>query len=373
MSEMKEPDCVVDEIHAELVAKEKEALEVIKEDICKWFSKTVTGLESISPSSFLKDLETGVALCRLVDVVQEGAAAAMEMGRKLDFSVPMASLSCTAKAQPGSFFARDNTANFIKWCRELGVEEAVIFESEGLVLHKDEKRVILCLLDVARFAEKVGVSPPELVRMEREIELLEAGEEEGSPVEWEGSECEGEEEKEGGKGEMKDITVKVTASEPPLSPSIVQLEKVVEGEVTPVRSKALASPKQSNFESVKSITPEKKQHERTKQLSSSTNVPYTPSRIPIPVGGSNRSHHSNAPLKNIVTSTRRIRKRQREEVEEDERSGEAKKVKRSPPDTVSSRLMEESHGIEVDKRRPSYGKTVEDKHHESVDEKVIEK
>ena len=369
MSEMEEPDCVVDEIHAELVAKEKEALEVIKEDICKWLSKTVTGLESISPSSFLKDLETGVALCRLVDVIQERAAAAVETGRKLDFSVPMASLSCTAKAQPGSFFARDNTANFIKWCRELGVEEAVIFESEGLVLHKDEKRVILCLLDVARFAEKVGISPPELVRMEREIELLEAGEEEGSPVEWEGSECEGEEEKEG-EGERKDNTVKVTASEAPLSPSIVQLEKVVEGEVTPVRSKALASPKQSNFESVKSITPENKLHERTKQLSSSTNVPYTLSRIPIPVGGSNRSHHSNVSLKNIMTSTRKIRKRQRQEEEEDERSGEAKKVKRSPPDTVSSRLTEESHGIEVDKGRPSYGKAVEDKHHESVDEKV---
>ena len=161
-------------IQAELAAREKEALEAIKGDICDWLSRTLN--ITITVDSFLDILDTGVAVCKLATLIQQAAKDIEMKGRPLKCKVPLSPLSCNTKAKKGTFFARDNTSNFINWCRKLGVEETVIFESNGLVLHQDEKRVILCLLDVARFADRVGISPPELVRMEKEIEELEARE-----------------------------------------------------------------------------------------------------------------------------------------------------------------------------------------------------
>ena len=131
MSEFEEVDAesIVDQIHAELVVKEKEALEVIKGDICRWLATILEELKDISPSTFMEALDTGVALCKLVSLIQKSAAAAIDSEKKLNFTVPMVALSCSLKAETGSFFARDNTANFISWCRELGVDEAVVFES----------------------------------------------------------------------------------------------------------------------------------------------------------------------------------------------------------------------------------------------------
>ena len=161
------------EVLAELAAKEWEALEVIKGDLCGWL-RSVMQLD-ITPTSFLETLGNGVEVCRLAGRIQQAATQGREV---FSFKVPMEPLNYSTRASSGSssssFYARDNVSNFISWCRGLGVEEAVIFESEGLVLHKDEKRVILCLLDVARFAEKVGIPPPQLVRMEREIDSMEA-------------------------------------------------------------------------------------------------------------------------------------------------------------------------------------------------------
>jgi len=50
-----------------------------------------------------------------------------------------------------SFFARDNVAQFINWCRsELGISDTIMFETEDLVLRKNEKNFILTLLEVIR-------------------------------------------------------------------------------------------------------------------------------------------------------------------------------------------------------------------------------
>ena len=59
-----------------------------------------------------------------------------------------------------SRFARDNVYNFIKFCRLLEVMEVVMFETEDLVSQKNEKHVVLTMLEVARRGAKIGMLFP---------------------------------------------------------------------------------------------------------------------------------------------------------------------------------------------------------------------
>ncbi|KAF4532456.1 hypothetical protein B566_EDAN003031, partial [Ephemera danica] len=76
-----------------------------------------------------------------------------------------------AGVKAGTFLARDNVSNFITWCRhDLGVLECLLFETDDLILRKNEKHVVLCLMEVARRGAKFGVPAPMLVQFEREID-----------------------------------------------------------------------------------------------------------------------------------------------------------------------------------------------------------
>lgn len=140
-------------------------VEAMKEDLAEWLNALYgLGLPS-GGDGFLTGLATGTTLCQHANAVTE-AARAMAAAR------PARGVTFQAHSVvPGSFMARDNVATFIGWCRaELGVPEVLMFETEDLVLRKNEKSVVLCLLEVARRGARLGLLAPRLVQFEQEIE-----------------------------------------------------------------------------------------------------------------------------------------------------------------------------------------------------------
>ncbi|XP_061321634.1 GAS2-like protein 1 [Pezoporus flaviventris] len=148
----------------------EEYLEAMKEDLAEWFN-TLYDLD-IHADTFLESLETGAHLCRHANNVTRSARAFQRRHPEPGARVPRNEVQFQAKnVAPGSFVARDNVSNFIRWCRqELGIQDVLMFETNDLVLKKNEKNFVLCLLEVARRGARFGMLAPMLIQMEEEIE-----------------------------------------------------------------------------------------------------------------------------------------------------------------------------------------------------------
>ncbi|XP_014731873.1 PREDICTED: GAS2-like protein 2 [Sturnus vulgaris] len=146
-------------------------LYAMKEDLAEWL-KELYDLD-IEVGTFLEVLETGAVLCshanHVTQVAGEFTRACPDVAQHLH--LPTTGVTCNLTAQPGTFQARDNVSNFIQWCRkEMDIKDVLMFETEDLVLRKNEKNFVLCLLELARHASRFGMRAPTLVQMEEEIE-----------------------------------------------------------------------------------------------------------------------------------------------------------------------------------------------------------
>ncbi|XP_078010961.1 GAS2-like protein 2 [Phascolarctos cinereus] len=146
-------------------------LEAMKEDLADWL-RNLYELD-IDTANFLEMLETGQLLCQHANAVTQAAQDFLAQYPALAQKIwlPRSGVCCNGAAQPGTFQARDNVSNFIQWCRkEMGIKEVLMFETEDLVRRKNEKHVVLCLLELGRRAWRFGVAAPTLVHLEEEIE-----------------------------------------------------------------------------------------------------------------------------------------------------------------------------------------------------------
>ncbi|KAG1650819.1 Growth arrest-specific protein 2 [Nymphon striatum] len=129
-------------------------------------------VDYITAENFMYKLDNGVIVCKLAKLIQTHCEQYKSANNQLVNKkvIPKLRFKVWENAKSGSFFARENTENFLTWCKKFGVHEAVIFESDDLVSHSSTRIVVLCLLELGRIASKFNIEPPGLIKLEKEID-----------------------------------------------------------------------------------------------------------------------------------------------------------------------------------------------------------
>ncbi|KAF6203349.1 hypothetical protein GE061_003767 [Apolygus lucorum] len=156
----------------------EEYLWAMKEDLGDWLNNLYPDLY-ITAENFWDRLDNGVVLCQHTNKVREyaqkyvvwregqGKTGSKEAANVLN----QPPVKCFSSAKRETFFARDNVSNFITWCRKaLNIIDCLLFETDDLILLKNEKNVILCLLELARLGSRLGMPAPTIVLLEKEID-----------------------------------------------------------------------------------------------------------------------------------------------------------------------------------------------------------
>lgn len=149
-----------------------EYLYAMREDLTEWLNDLYS--LKISPETFFDSLDNGVLLCKHGNRVQRLALQFRQLNNVINntgMDFKTGEIKYRASAKSGTFQARDNISNFIHWCRTcLKINSVLMFETDDLVLRKNDRSFILCLLEVARRGGLVGMPVPLLVQFEREID-----------------------------------------------------------------------------------------------------------------------------------------------------------------------------------------------------------
>lgn len=177
MANEKDENENIDPIAMKICGDMEKSLLPLVEDVAEWLSSYMQ--IKIIEDNFLDLLEDGLILCKLAEKIQKhsedylnGKIKGLNRGIKTNLTkLPKLDFRCHENAKRGSFFARENAAGFIGWCNRIGIKETTLFESEGLVLQRQLKNVVLTLLELARIASNYEVDPiPSLIKLEKEID-----------------------------------------------------------------------------------------------------------------------------------------------------------------------------------------------------------
>ncbi|XP_063675075.1 microtubule-associated protein futsch-like isoform X4 [Bolinopsis microptera] len=142
-----------------------------KEDLAEWLYKMIRA--EIQPNRFFPELQSGVHLCKLGIHMQRMAVKYRKEHPEDTSLVPskppsLKYANATRKSPP--FYCRDNISNFLDWSIEFGVKHSCRFETDDLTLRKNDRQIILHLMEVGRLGVRHGIEPPTLIKIEMELE-----------------------------------------------------------------------------------------------------------------------------------------------------------------------------------------------------------